>query len=180
MMVSYYTYCAQSRYSMVSRKPILTFDTSAINRLSNETDFNALAAGITTAYSTRLTASNISELVSTTASEKRDQLLNTCQRLLASGEGVDPFNWIIEKHTKAFEQNPTQYNWTNVNIRYPELEREIIRRTFIDDELARQERESARKTQGSFEDVFGSMRPGFDGVFSRGTERPARFADFVR
>jgi len=69
---------------MVSRKSIPVFDTSVINRLTAEADFPALAAGLTTAYSTRLTGSNVAELVATTKSEKREQLLDTCQRLLAS------------------------------------------------------------------------------------------------
>jgi len=165
---------------MVSRKPILIFDTSVINQLTSEKDFQALAAGLTTAYSTRLTGSNISELAATTKSEKREHLLDTCQRLLASGECIDPFNWIVENHIKAFEQNPKQYDWTKVNVRNRGMEQEIIRRTFFDDELARQEKESATKTKESFEDIFCSMRPGFDGIFSNGTERPTAFADFVK
>lgn len=165
---------------MVSRKPILVFDTSVINQLTAEKDFPALAAGLTAAYSTRLTGSNIAELVATTKSEKRERLLNTCQRLLASGDCIDPFNWIVEKHTKAFDQNPAGYDWKKINIRNRGIEQEIVRRSFVDDELARQEKESATVTKESFEDTFCSMRPAFDGIFSKGTERPTAFADFVK
>ncbi|MCX6636849.1 MAG: hypothetical protein NT090_17460 [Acidobacteria bacterium] len=165
---------------MVSRKPILVFDTSVINQLTAEKDFPALAAGLTTAYSIRLTGSNISELVATTKSDKREHLLDTCQRLLASGECIDPFNWIVEKHTKAFDQNPEQYDWKKVNVRNREIEQEIVRPTFADDELARQEKESATETKESFEVIFCSMRSGFDEIFSEGTERPTTFAELVK
>ena len=165
--------------AVVSRKPILIFDTSAINKLTAETDLPALAAGLTTAYSTRLTGSNISELVATTTSEKRGLLLDTCLRLLVCGDCIDPFNWIVEKHVQVFDRNPEPYEWTAVNVRNRVMEDEIVRRTLIDDEIARQERESATETKESFEDVFCSMRPGFDQIFSAGTERPTTFAEFV-
>lgn len=158
---------------MVSRKPIAVFDTSVINLLTKEKEFPALAAGLTAAYSIRITGSNISELVATTESEKRERLLDTCQRLLASGDCIDPFNWIVEKHVQAFERNSTQYDWKRVNVRNRLMEEEIVRRTLIDDEIARQEKESATETKESFEDIFCSMRPGFDGIFSNGTERPS-------
>lgn len=164
---------------MVSRKPTLVFDTSVINQLTAENDFPALAAGLTAAYFIRLTGSNIGELVATTRSEKREQLLDTCQRLLASGECIDPFNWIVEKHTKAFDQNPRQYDWKKVNVYNCAIEQEVIRRAFIGDELARQEKEGATEAKGSFEKIFCSPRPAFDKTFSRGTERPTTFADFV-
>ena len=166
--------------STVSRKPILIFDSSVINQLAAEKDFPSLAAGLTTAYSTRLTGSNISELVATTKDAKRGQLLDTCQRLLASGDCIDPFDWIVEKHVMAFDQAPEQYDWKRVNVSNPELEQEVIRRTFFDDELARQEKGSATETGRSFEEIFSSTRPGFDEIFSKGIERPAAFGDFAK
>jgi hypothetical protein len=164
---------------MVSRKPVAVFDTSVINLLTREPDFPALVAGLTTAYSTRLTGSNISELVATTESDKRERLLDTCQRLLASGDCIDPFNWIVEKHIHAFDQNAAQYDWKRINVSNRVMEEEIVRRTLIDDEIARREKESATESKESFEDIFSSMRPGFDGIFSNSTERPASFAEFV-
>jgi hypothetical protein len=165
---------------MVSRKPILVFDTSVINQLAAEKDFPALAAGLTTAYSIRLTGSNVSEVVATTQSAKRQRLLDTCQRFLASGDCVDPFNWIVEKHIKAFDQNPKQYDWKKVNVGNRKIEDQIIRRTFFDDELARQEKDSATEAKVSFENIFCSMRPGFDEIFQTQQERPTLFADFVK
>jgi len=75
--------------SEVSQKPILLFDTSGINKLTAENDFDALIAGLRTAYSTRISGSNISEIVATTKPDDRGKLLDSCQRLLASGECID-------------------------------------------------------------------------------------------
>jgi hypothetical protein len=164
----------------VFRKPILIFDTSGLNNLAAEPDFDALVAGLTAAYFTRITASNISEIAATTKPNNRGRLLDACQRLLASGECIDPFHWIVENHVKAFDINPKDYNWEQVKIRSPQLEQEIVRRTFFDDELARQERESACETKKSFEDTFCAMRPGFDQIFASDPERPGTFDEFVK
>ena len=92
--------------SEVSRKPVIIFDTSGINNLADEKDFKALAAGLRTAYHTRLTGSNIEEIAATTKPEDRGKLLDRCQLLLSSGDCIDPFNWLVEKQVRAFDQPP--------------------------------------------------------------------------
>jgi len=99
---------------------------------------------------------------------------------LASGHCADPFNWIIEKQIQTFDRNPVAYDWKLVKVRSRAIEEEIIRRTVFDDEMARQERECATETNESFEHIFCSPRPAFDGMFANGTERPATFAEFAR
>jgi hypothetical protein len=141
---------------MVSRKPILVFDTSAINQLTSEKEFPALAAGLTTAYSTRLTGSNISELAATQTSEKRERLLDTCQRLLAAGDCIDPFNWIVEKQIKTFDLNPMSYDWRKINVRNCAIDEQIVRRTLFDDELARLEKASATRMLKALGDTISA------------------------
>jgi hypothetical protein len=161
----------------VSHKPILVFDSSGINKVAD--DCEALITEITTVYHTQLTGSNIGEIAATATSEHRDKLLDTCQRLLASGECIDPFSWIVENQVKAFEGGPTEYVWRTLNVVNSEIRKAIIERTLFDDEMARQFRESARTLRQSFEDVFCSMRSGFDEIFANGTERPKTFREFV-
>ena len=152
--------------SEVSRKPIIIFDTSGINNLADEKDFKALTAGLRTAYHTRLTGSNIGEIAGTTKPEDRVKLLDTCQLLLSSGDCIDPFNWLVEKHVKAFDQHPKEYIWKRINVINPEIAKEIVERTFFDDELAGQSRQSAKESKQSFEDIFCSMRSRFDEIFA--------------
>jgi hypothetical protein len=169
----------QEAFCMASRKPILIFDTSVVNRLASEPEFPAIAAGLRTAYWIRLTESNISELVATSDSDTRNALLGTCQRLLASGDCIDPFNLVVEKHTKEFDQNPAAYDWTRINVQNRDLETAIVDRTLFDDELAEQQRNSARETNESFEDMFNSTRADFDAMFAAGEPRPSTFAELV-
>ncbi len=165
--------------SEVSRKPIIIFVTSGINNLADEEDFKALAAGLRTAYHVRLTGSNIEEVAATAKPENRGKLLDTCQLLLSSGDCIDPFNWLVEKHVKAFDRHPKEYVWNGVNVLSPEIAKEIRERTLFDDELAGRSRQSAEESKQSFEDIFCSMRPGFDKIFASGTQRPATFAGFL-
>jgi hypothetical protein len=153
---------------VVSRKPVLICDTSGINLLTDEMDSRALAARLVAAYHTCLTGSNISELAANTKPSRRNRLLDTCQQLQVSGVCIDPFNWIVEKHIKAFEQNPRQYDWKQVDVRNREIEYQIIRRKFFNDELPKQENEDADKTEESFEDIFCSMRPELMGFSQTG------------
>jgi hypothetical protein len=166
-------------YSGASRKPIIVFDTSGINKLTAEPDLCALTAGLTTAYSTRITGSNISELAATTKAQQRGRLFDTCQKLLISGDCVDPF-WIVEKHVSAFEQNPTDYDWKKIDIGNRLFGEKIRERTMFDDNLANEEYQNATQTTEAFEDIFCSMRPAFDAVFANLTQRPSTFAEFVR
>lgn len=165
--------------SEVSRKPIIIFDTSGINNLAAEKDLKALAAGLRAAYHIRLTGSNIEEIAATTKPEDREKLLNACQLLLSSGDCIDPFNWVIEKHVAAFDRYSKEYIWWRINVVNPEIAKEIVERTFFDDELAGQSRQMANESKQSFESIFCSMRAGFDEIFAKGTERPSTFAEFV-
>lgn len=165
---------------MSAQIPILALDTSSINRLNADSEFTALAAGLKTGYHTRLNGSNIAEIAATQNAEKRERLLDTCQRLLIQGDCIDPFNWIVEKHTKRFDANPTGYDWKRVNVTNREFEKEVRDRGSLNDGMARREKTSAEESKKQFEELFCSMRPAFDEVFAKGTERPEKFADFVK
>ncbi len=165
---------------MTSQKPILIFDTSVINKLFDENqEFGPLAAGLEAGYWVRLTGSNISELAATQEPERRTKLFDTCRRLLSSGECIDPFAWIVEKHVKAFDQNEEHYEWESVDIRNAPIGKHVALPTAFDDELAVRQKESATKMQRGFEDWFCRMRPDFDDILARGVPRPQNFAAFV-
>jgi hypothetical protein len=165
---------------MPAQSPILALDTSSINRLTADPEFTVLMAGLKTGYYTRLNGSNIAEIAATQKAEKRGRLLDTCQRLLVQGDCIDPFAWIVEKQTKRFDSNPKDYDWKKVNVRNCVFEKEVRDRESLNDEMAQQEKASAEEAKKRFEDIFCSMRPGFDEIFSNGTERPETFADFVK
>ena len=165
---------------MPTESPILALDTSSINKLTADPEFTVLVAGLITGYHIRLNGSNIAEIAATQNAEKRERLLDTCQRLLIQGDCIDPFNWIVEKHTKRFDANPTDYDWKRVNVTNRVFEKEVTDRGSLNDEMARQEKTSAEEAKKQFEELFCSMRPGFDKIFAKGTKRPETFADFVK
>jgi hypothetical protein len=159
---------------MPTESPILALDTSSINKLTADPEFTVLVAGLKTGYHIRLNGSNIAEIAATQNAEKRERLLDTCQRLLIQGDCIDPFNWIVEKHTKRFDANPTDYDWKRVNVTNRVFEKEVTDRGSLNDEMARQEKTSAEESKKQFEELFCSMRPGFDKIFAKGTKRPAK------
>ena len=171
--------------SLAAQTPILALDTSSINKLTRDPESTPLMAGIKTGYHTRLTGSNLAEIAATQNSEGRHRLLDTCQRLLIAGDCIDPFSWIIEKHIKRFESNPKDYYWKRVIVRNRVFEKEIADRQSLSDEMAQQEKASAEEAKERFEDIFCSMRPTFNELFSNraehsGAERPQTFADFAK
>jgi len=137
-------------------------------------------AGLSTAYHTRLTGSNIEEIAATTNPEVRGKLLDTCQKLLLSGDCINPFHWIVENHIKAFDQEPKGYSWKGVKVSNLEIAKEIAERLFFDDKLAEQSRQSAKESKQAFEDIFLSARTCFEKIFANGTERPNTFAELVK
>ena len=70
----------QVRTPMVLREPILVFDTSVINQLTDYPEWRVLTAGLTSAYSVRLTGPNISELAATSKPEENESHKTTCPR----------------------------------------------------------------------------------------------------
>src|SRR2546427_1346801 len=123
-------------------KPILTFDTSGIGGhgcLANEPDLDALIAGLTTAFHTRLTFTSLSEIIATTSGSRREEQVAVCRRLLSSGDCVDPPHIILNKLVRQFEQSAS-FDWRLVDVRFPEAAAEIANGTAFTDDLSRDER----------------------------------------
>ena len=80
----------------------LIFDTSAINKLAGDVDRGAIITAIGLIYRIGITESAISEIVATRDETERKALLDVVKRLLAHGNCIMPFNWIIEHQAKAY------------------------------------------------------------------------------
>src|SRR5882724_651158 len=127
-------------------KPILTFDTSGIGGhgcLANELDLDALIAGLTIGFHSRLTFTSVSEIIATTSGERRRRQIDVCRRLLSSGDCVDPPHVILRKLARKFERS-TFFDWTLVDIRFPAAEAQIAAGISFDDNFSRDERNEAR------------------------------------
>jgi hypothetical protein len=85
---------------------------------------------------------------------------------------------VIETLIKSFAQ-AAHFDWKAVPVRFPDYENEIVTQGITDDQLARQQKESARSGQKEVYRVFDSARPAFEDV-SQGVGGPAAtFREFV-
>lgn len=96
--------------------PVVIFDTSAINHLSKEQHCKGLVAALRHGFYTRVLATNFEEVAATVRSEERRSLLLSVSRsLLAGGDCILPFNWLLEGHIEEFEKDPA-YDWQKIAV----------------------------------------------------------------
>jgi hypothetical protein len=159
--------------------PVVIFDTSAINHLSKEQNWNGLVVAILHGFYTRVLATNFEEVAATVRSEeRRDLLLSVSRSLLPGGDCILPFNWLLERHIEEFEKNPA-YDWQKVAVCPPSLADTLLRdRNFFSNELAAQQLSHARQLQDQFEAPFDNIRPEFDEIFRR-HDRRIDFSEFL-
>jgi hypothetical protein len=162
----------------VNNIPVIIFDTSGINHLSKEAQWRGLVSGLRYGFYTRVMAATFEEVAATTRSvERRELLLSVSRSLLAGGDCIFPFNWLLETHIKAFESN--EYDWQQVPVCPPFLTETLIRdEAFFTDELAAEQLAHARELKDNFEVPFERMRPEFEEIFHRNGRRIQGFAEF--
>jgi hypothetical protein len=139
-------------------RPVI-FDTSAINRLADDEDASALLAGLRAAFFIRITETNVSEIVATTSSARRARLLDVVQSLLPSAHCIQPYQWIIDRLAVKFNQSPGQFRWERFSVRFPACEREIVRRSVVDDDLALRQRREAQRAAQEFNAIYNRVAP---------------------
>jgi hypothetical protein len=125
-------------------------------------------------------ATNFEELAATVRSEERRALLVAVSRsLLAGGDCILPFNWLLEGHIEEFEKN-SDYDWQKVAVCPPSLAEAVLHdENFFSSELAIQQLSVARQLQDQFEAPFDRIRPEFDEIFRRLGRRIDSFAEFL-
>lgn len=162
-----------------AHRSILTFDTSAINRLVDDPDCDTLVADPRRGFHVRLSFTSVSEVIATENRERRQTLVGICRRLLESGDCVDPQHEILRKMVARFEAYPS-FDWRDVYVRFPQAEIEIARRGDFSDDDAAQEREHARAKNKAFVGVYDDAKPAFDRLFAAGTEKvPGSVSELV-
>lgn len=172
-------YDPSKRINVPDNRPILTFDTSAINRVADDPDCEALIDGLGVGFHPRLTFTSVGEIIATANRDRRESLLRVCKRMLSVGDCIDPQHEIIRKMIEGFEADAT-LDWTEVYVRFPEAEQEIIRSETFDDELSKQEREEARQHDREFSQVYEGAKAPFDRLFASSSEMPPiNLAQFI-
>jgi hypothetical protein len=146
---------------MAGNREILTFDTTGVNALAKEPDSAGMAERLEAAYFVRLTEANLAELVATKDPQFRAKLVETCQRLLSSGDCIGPHHW-IEQQVKTHAQGPASFNWHDAPVCIKALEEEIRNPCFLNhDEVAAESREASSGADKQFKRLFRDAREKF-------------------
>lgn len=142
-------------------KPILAFDTSALNHLADDNNRDLCIAAIQSGYEVRLPELATGEIYATPTFLRRSALYEVCRKLLNNGYCISPPHWLIISLVKCHQQAPMTFDWSIVPWRIRADEDQICASTILgDEELATSQRERQNKSQEDFETGFnqGSSR----------------------
>jgi hypothetical protein len=160
---------------MIGHVPIVSFDTSAHNRLVDDgSRSEALLAGINSGLWFRFAGLSVEELFACPDPDKRAALFGSCQRIQRGpSECLLSPNLLIEKLVLDHFNNPKTFNWKTVNVRWLDCEKAISNpKFFAAEQVSMEQREflSERKRLSKLE--FASLRPEIQGHFERHGELP--------
>ena len=128
---------------MIGESPIVSFDTSAHNRLVGP-DAEPIIARINSELWFRFAGSCVEEL-SAAAGPKTATSFASCQSLQRGpSECLLPSNLLTEQLVSAHFADPKSFNWKTLNVRWSDCERAIRDPRFFDDEqTAGEQRDSS-------------------------------------
>jgi hypothetical protein len=153
---------------------IFCFDTSAINKLLDDGDRDAILAGLKAAHNHYITSINIAEILATGSEERRQSLL-VLASLLAGDNNILVFpNELLQVRMKDYATGHARRG-------VDELVGEGTFRDFLEiDEKNRDEYLQWKKSVEDTFDTFRNARSKYDEVFTKGTERPESLSDLIR
>lgn len=147
----------------------LIFDTSGLNALADDCEEEIIVRGLRSAYFVGITESAISEVAANSSPTRRRKLLALMGRLLKAGMCILPYNVIAERHAEAYREHRERYLWTEVDVRFPEAELEIVDQEIIH-AISDQARKTLHEWDKGFRKVFADARHAFEVLF----DSPAR------
>lgn len=161
---------------MIGDVPIVTFDSSAHNRLV-DSDADSIIARINSELWFRFAGSCVEELSATTTPEDRTKLFTSCGQLqCSSSDCLLPSNLLTEQLVLAHFNNPKAFNWKTVNVRCSDCERAIRDPRFFDDEQTAGEQRAfqwERKMIGKQDRERKRVkRPEIQAIFAKHGEAP--------
>lgn len=145
-------------------EPILSLDTSAINKLAGDVDSECLILGLTSAFSIRLTFTSVNEVAATSRCGDRSILIEVCKRLRASGDFLLPVGELLEKLIRAFEDGASPFEWSTVGVSLEKTVDAAFRSSDIGDDTSDAVRQEARTMKQRFEGVLDKAKPSFSKV----------------
>ena len=114
----------------------------------------------------------LSEVVACPDELERRRLLDVFKRLLNSGNCIMPLQWIVEEQAKAYQRDPTAYDWKRLDVRFKEGENEIARQEIIHS-LSEETRASQKAWEKQFQSIYRDARAAFQALFEASDKRPS-------
>jgi hypothetical protein len=165
--------------SATQARPIVIFDTSAVNRLAKASDFEVIRAGVNSAYHVRITETVIAELVANENVDLRKRLFAVERMLRCPGDITFPHYKLLESLVRFFENHRSTFDWTRATVRCSELEHELAR-NLPDDELAAAQKNKAYESAEKWNETFRQLSATFDEALKNDpTSRPKSVHDLV-
>lgn len=148
-------------------KPRIVLDTTVINHLEDgRDDSEPLMRGLELGYDVRLPAMVVDEILATKTADRRNALLGRLARILGNAKCIWPPNELLRLHVRAYQRNPSAYNWNQVNARAIEYEKAVSFGTLPDD-LYKEQRRAQFHLQNEFEQGWTSLRSKLDEIIER-------------
>jgi len=160
-------------------RPVVVFDTSAINALHEDVDRDAKLRILRCAYYPRLVFSVLDELVATPDSYKNKQFYDMSLSLQSAGDCMLPFNYLLIAHISAYCSG-TPYDWKAVNCNGNDMKKAIIdNRHGMTEILTEEQRTSNKSTEDQYKAALKSFRKLLQGAQDpQGTYQTAE--DFLK
>lgn len=164
---------------MIGDVPIVSFDTSAHNRLVDDGPRSEpILAGINSELWFRFAGLSVEELFACRETNDREALFTSCRRLQrGTSECLLPTNLLIEQLILNHFNDPATFNWKTVNVRWPDCERAIRNPEFFSDEQAsKEQREFQLERKKLGKQQYVPLRPKLQAIFeAHGEPPPATF-----
>jgi hypothetical protein len=160
-------------------KPIVAFDTSAINQLSDDPDCAALLPRIRAGFHVRLSATGVGELIATPDAPRRSKLVALCKQLLHSADCIHNAYHLLQMLIREFEGSE-DFDWQLVDVRFQQAEDDLRSGGTFNDSESQSVREENREAKRKFEEFYKRFNPLYRQAFAqRGATRPANLSESV-
>jgi hypothetical protein len=167
---------------MIGDIPIVSFDTSAHNRLAKADPMSeAVLAGLKSGLSFRFVGLSIEEIIATSDPLQRDNLLASCARIQGGiSECIYPHGEVLKAMILEHSHNSSSFNWKTVDVKAREFERELQTRKLIDDETAAEQKVHLKERQKEYKDIWVKMQPKLAAILAKhGESAPPTFQQAV-
>ncbi|HUA97672.1 MAG TPA: hypothetical protein VMA34_05045 [Terracidiphilus sp.] len=144
--------------SLATCRPIVIFDTSAVNAIYDDLDRDKKIHQLSNIYLPRLTFAVVDEVLATPDDYRRTQLFEVTLKLQNAGDCILPFHYLFMNHVRAFACG-AKYDWTLVNCYGHKLKEAIVeQRHGLEDSLIREQRKQNLDLDKQFKQKFKGIR----------------------